>query len=403
MSLQDYKFLESMFTGRKISDLSDNPSSDGMTAELLKEYFDYMPKAMIAMGAINGIIDFLTSTAGASGIGAAVTGIAGTEVQSILAAVKTMLDNRYTKETADMLLEGKADRTTVSAMVKSIEFDHATGVFTITEQGGAVHTIDTAIEKIAVNFRYDAEAEALVMTLPDGSEEAVSLSAFVDDNDIQESSTIRVEQSGGTIKLHLKTGSVTDSMLSSALLSAMQGYVQSCSGSAASADASAKNAGTYADNAAKSASAAKVSETNAAQSESNAKNSETKAKASETAALAAQKAAEDAAEEAKTAAGGDFVTTDALNNAMAGKANTPSYAESAMLASGWNENKYSFETVYPFEEYDIEIQPSKDCTTEQMEAWCGAMITGSSTDHIAEAKGDVPTIDIPIFIKVVKK
>jgi len=403
MSLQDYKFTESMFTGRKIADLSDTPSSDGMTAELLKEYFDYMPKAMIAMGAINGIIDFLVSTAGASGIGAAVAGIAGTEVQSILAAVKTMLDNRYTKETADMLLEGKADSTTVAAMVKSVEFDHATGVFTITEQGGAVHTIDTAIEKIAVNFRYDAETEALVMTLPDGSEETVSLSAFVDNNDIQESSTISVEESGGKIKLHLKSGSITDSMLSSALLSAMQGYVQSCSGSAASAAADAKNAGTYADNAAKSASAAKVSETNAAQSESNAKNSETKAKASETAALAAQKAAEDAAEEAKTAAGGDFVTNEDFNEAMKGKANTPSYAETTMLASGWDENRYSFETDYPFDLYDIEIQPSKNCTTEQMEAYCGAMLTGSSTDHITEAKGDVPAIDIPIMIKVVKK
>lgn len=316
MSLQDYKFTESMFTGRKIADLSDTPSSDGMTAELLKEYFDYMPKAMIAMGAINGIIDFLVSTAGASGIGAAVAGIAGTEVQSILAAVKTMLDNRYTKETADMLLEGKADSTTVAAMVKSVEFDHATGVFTITEQGGAVYTIDTAIEKIAVNFRYDAEREALVMTLPDGSEETVSLSAFVDNNDIQESSTISVEESGGKIKLHLKSGSITDSMLSSALLSAMQGYVQSCSGSAASAAADAKNAGTYADNAAKSASAAKVSETNAAQSESNAKNSETKAKASETAALAAQTAAEKARDEAQKFAGGDFVTPEEMESEL---------------------------------------------------------------------------------------
>ena len=89
--------------------------------------------------------------------------------------------------------------------------------------------------------------------------------------------------------------------------------------------------------------------------------------------------------------------------AMKGKANTPSYAETTMLASGWDENRYSFEADYPFDSYDIEIYPSKDCTTEQMEAYCGAMLTSSSTDHITEAKGDVPTIDIPIMIKVVKK
>ena len=57
MSLADYKFKEADFQERKIADLSDTPSSDGMSAAQLKAYFDYIPKTMIAMNAINGIID----------------------------------------------------------------------------------------------------------------------------------------------------------------------------------------------------------------------------------------------------------------------------------------------------------------------------------------------------------
>lgn len=44
MALLDLKFNESDFNGRKIGDLSDTPSSDGLTAEALKAYFDYIPK-----------------------------------------------------------------------------------------------------------------------------------------------------------------------------------------------------------------------------------------------------------------------------------------------------------------------------------------------------------------------
>lgn len=111
----------------------------------------------------------------------------------------------------------------------------------------------------------------------------------------------------------------------------------------------------------------------------------------------------DAVNEGFTELEEECILKEEHDNAMKGKANTPSYVESTMLASGWDENRYSFEADYPFNSYDIEIQPSKNCTTEQMEAYCGAMLTGSSADHITEAKGDVPTIDIPIMIKVVRK
>ena len=58
--LTDLKLKDIDFIGKQISDLSDTPSSDGMTAADLKAYFDYMPKMMIALGSFNDLIDALT-------------------------------------------------------------------------------------------------------------------------------------------------------------------------------------------------------------------------------------------------------------------------------------------------------------------------------------------------------
>ena len=61
MALTEYKFAESDFSGKKIADLSDTPSSDGMTAADLKERFDLIPKVLIALGKYNELIDALTT------------------------------------------------------------------------------------------------------------------------------------------------------------------------------------------------------------------------------------------------------------------------------------------------------------------------------------------------------
>lgn len=277
MALIDYKFYEDNFVGKRISDLSDSPSSDGMTAEALKAYFDYMPKTMIALGAVNKIIDLLVSSSGAENIGASVSGVTGTQIQAILESVKIMLDDRYTKSAADGLLDTKADNTTVNAMVKSISFNKDTGVFTIIEQGGSTYTIDTLLEKLAVNFRYDKPTQSLIITNSDGSTQTVSLSDFITETEIKSTDTISVTDTGGVITLNIKSGSITDDMLSSTLLAMIQGYVQSCASSAASAESSASNARDYSDSAANSASTALESKNAAGMSEQAAKQSKTDA------------------------------------------------------------------------------------------------------------------------------
>lgn len=331
MGLSDFKFKEADFAGKKIADLSDTPSSDGMGAAELKAYFDYIPKAMIALGVINGIIDELGSTAGAGSIGAAVSDVTGIDVQTILSSLKTLIDDRYTKSTVDNLLDSKASTTTVSGMIASVDFDTQTGVFTFTEQGGTVHTFDTALEQVVTNWDYDEQTQKLVLTLESGETKNIDLSAFVTINEFLNSDTIDFSVNGAKVTANIKQGSITDSMFESSLLTAIQTYAQSCQNDAQTASAAASNAGSYSDTASAAATAAGNSERSAAGSASSAATdagkAENEAKKAQSYAVGGTgtRQGEDTdnakyyAQQAREAAGQDFVTQSELTTALDGK------------------------------------------------------------------------------------
>lgn len=72
-----------------------------------------------------------------------------------------------------------------------------------------------------------------------------------------------------------------------------------------------------------------------------------------------------------------------------------------MSASSWTGNTYSFEADYPFASYNLEIEPDGDnSTNEQFDAFGAAMLAGSATTNVVKAFGEVPTIDIPVILKV---
>ena len=93
---------------------------------------------------------------------------------------------------------------------------------------------------------------------------------------------------------------------------------------------------------------------------------------------------------------------DLLSNVMAHK---PIITTTTLLASSWDSSAktYSFESTYPNASYDIEVALDSTATSEQAEAFNGAQIVGSATSNIIKAYGDVPTVDIPIILKVVTK
>ena len=175
-----------------------------------------------------------------------ISGVTGTNVQEILEGLKGLVDQRYTKSETDVLLGGKASNAVVAKLVKNVQFEEGTGKFTFVFQDDTTKVIDTAMEKIAVNFSYDAETQSLVLEHADGSTESISLAEFVTNNEFSNSDTINISVVNGVVKAEIGTGVITDAMLSTTLLATLAGYVSSASGSAQAAASSESNASTYA-------------------------------------------------------------------------------------------------------------------------------------------------------------
>lgn len=95
-----------------------------------------------------------------------------------------------------------------------------------------------------------------------------------------------------------------------------------------------------------------------------------------------------------------------VNGAWATTAITkPTSTVTTLTASNWDSTAktYSFESTYPSATYDLEIALDSTATAEQAEAFNGAQIVGSATSNVVKAYGIVPTVDIPVILKVVRK
>ena len=216
------------------------------TPEENKRVFDRLIREVF-QGDFNGLIDALTAATGAGEIGAAVEGLTGATVQAILNAIKAALDAKASDAATSAALEGKADKLTISSHIKEVELDSSTGVFTFTRQNGTKITIDTALEKVAVNFAYDKATQSLKLTLADGSTETVALSDFITVTEFEDSDTLEwsVSADGSKAKATIKAGSITDTMLSSALKGLLAGYVNKAAQAATAAAGSESSALSY--------------------------------------------------------------------------------------------------------------------------------------------------------------
>lgn len=238
----------------------------------------------------------------------------------------------------------KLDKTEAQHLVKSIAFDRSTGIFTITYFNGTFDIIDTLLEKIAVNFGYDATTQKLSITLDDGTVEYIDLSALITQYEFLDSDTVVFQvQADGKIKAIVKEGSIEEKHLRPDYLADIRVEV-------AKAEASKNAAAESEKNAAKSEKNAKGSEENAAVSEANAEkyktDSETaaqNAKDSEDASKISEtntKASEEAARESEEAAG--VSAREAEDSAGAASTSAADAADSAEQAEGFSEMSKSY-------------------------------------------------------------
>lgn len=82
---------------------------------------------------------------------------------------------------------------------------------------------------------------------------------------------------------------------------------------------------------------------------------------------------------------------------------SPNFSQRIILASGWSNGVYSFESLFPNEYTDIEIELDSTATSEQLDAWSSAKVTAVFGTNTMKALGDVPTVDIPVIVKEVIK
>lgn len=322
--LNDYKI--NTFS-KPVSALADRPR---LTPAELKTWFDSNSTNEVKTS-INNLIDALVALNGANEIGANVEGIAQQTVFGVLTALKVLIDDRYTIAQTDTRLNLKFDEANAQDLVRTVNIDPLTGVFTITKYDGTVQKWDTAIEKVAIDVKLDGTD--FVLTLVDGTEQRVSLAAFVDTYNFATSDTIQVVETAGNSSknyvFNIRAGSITTSMMDPQLLTTITGYVESASASAARAAKSAESALNAKNDAQASASSALASMQNAGQSEANAllyKN------AAETSASEAEMSAKQASASASAAASSETVAQASATSASASKTSA-SQSEANALAS----------------------------------------------------------------------
>lgn len=108
----------------------------------------------------------------------------------------------------------KVDLTKANELVKEILWDESNGTLTVVKMNGSKAVIDTKLEKLAVNFKYDPESQQLVITIDDGTAQNVDLSALITQYEFLEGDEIAFEvTSDGKVKPMIKGGSITEDKL----------------------------------------------------------------------------------------------------------------------------------------------------------------------------------------------
>lgn len=190
----------------------------------------------------------------------------------------------------------KATKTEVATLVSDVTFEESTGIITITKKNGSKVTIDTQMEKIAINFDYNPTTQQIILTLIDGTKQYIDLSALITQYEFLDSDTVAFYiDKDGKVSATVKEGSIEEKHLEPNYLAKIKVEVAKSESSQQAAAMSEINA-KASENAAKaSETAAKTSETNAKASETAAAKSATAAAISETNAKASETSASQSA------------------------------------------------------------------------------------------------------------
>lgn len=218
-------------------------------------------------------------------------------LNSLDSATDTIDDRVITLDTT------KATKTEVATLVSDVTFEESTGIITITKKNGSRVTIDTQMEKIAVNFTYNPTTQQIILTLIDGTKQYIDLSALITQYEFLDTDTVAfIIDTDGKVSAIVKEGSIKEEHLEPNYLAKVKVEVAKAQTSASNAATSEDNARSAATEAQDSATAAATSKSNAQTSAAAAAQSESNAKASENVAKSSRDSAVESAQTATAAA-----------------------------------------------------------------------------------------------------
>lgn len=190
----------------------------------------------------------------------------------------------------------KATKAEVATLVADVTFEESTGIITITKKNGSKVTIDTQMEKIAINFDYNPTTQQIILTLIDGTKQYIDLSALITQYEFLDSDTVAFYiDKDGKVSAIVKEGSIEEKHLEPNYLAKIKVEVAKAESSQQAAAKSEANAKASENVAKASETAAKTSETNSKASETAAAKSATAATISETNAKASETSASQSA------------------------------------------------------------------------------------------------------------
>ncbi|MBP5598113.1 MAG: hypothetical protein J6Y02_22280 [Pseudobutyrivibrio sp.] len=91
--------------------------------------------------------------------------------------------------------------------------NQSTGVMTFPKKDGGAYTLDTLLEKVIVNFDFDQSTQELIIYLQDGTEKRVSLSAFIQETEFTDSTTIGFTVDNHNVTATVKANSIGDAQM----------------------------------------------------------------------------------------------------------------------------------------------------------------------------------------------
>lgn len=141
----------------------------------------------------------------------------------------------------------KATKTEVATLVADVTFEESTGIITVTKKNGSVITIDTQLEKIAVNFEYDPTTQKIILALIDGTKQYIDLSALITQYEFLDTDTVAFYiDKDGKVSAIVKEGSIEEKHLEPNYLAKIKVEVAKAETSRTEAATSATKAESYA-------------------------------------------------------------------------------------------------------------------------------------------------------------